>query len=51
MLIAKMTLEEIYLDWINNFQSIQCFADYHGISEKDAIQLINICRNIGIIPR
>lgn len=46
MLIAKMTLEEIYLDWINNFLSIQCFADHYGISDEDAQSLINTCRSI-----
>lgn len=46
MPIAKMTLEEIYLDWINNFLSIQCFADHYGISDDDAKQLIETCRNI-----
>ena len=46
MLIAKMTLEEIYLDWINNFLSIQCFADHYGIGEDEAKQLIDACRSI-----
>ena len=38
-------LQTIYLDWVNNFLSVECFARYYMIPEKDAKQLIDICRN------
>ena len=38
-------LQEIYLDWANNFLTVECFARYYMIPEKDAKQLIDICRN------
>ena len=38
-------LRNIYLDWTNNFISVMGFADHYGLSERDAFNLINICRN------
>lgn len=46
MKITKMTLEDIYLDWLNNFLTIPAFANYYGISEENAQSLIDTCRNI-----
>ena len=40
------TLQEIYLDWLNNFVTLQGFADHYGLSVNDAHKLINICRNV-----
>ncbi len=40
----KETLQAIYLDWFNNFISVRGFAERYGISEKDASDLIEICR-------
>ena len=42
---ANKALREIYLDWVNNWLSVMEFADHYGLSEKDAINLIDICRN------
>ncbi len=44
ILFEKETLEAIYLDWANNFISTWRFAERYGISEKDASDLIEICR-------
>jgi hypothetical protein len=33
-------LHEVYLDWFNNFLTLQVFADYYGISEEFASALI-----------
>ena len=38
-------LQEIYLDWANNFLTVECFARHYMIPEKDAKQLIDICRD------
>jgi hypothetical protein len=40
------TLQEIYLDWFNNFVTLQGFADHYGLSVDDADKLIAICRNV-----
>jgi len=33
--------EDMYLDYVNNFLTVLCFAEYYGISEDDARALIN----------
>lgn len=35
---------EIYVDWINNFLSISKFAQYYGISEDYASNIIDVGR-------
>ena len=42
-MITKMTLEEIYLDWVNNFLTTQRFAEYYGLKIEDAYVLLEIC--------
>lgn len=36
----------MYLDWFNNFLTIQRFASYYGISEQMAINIIDWGRDI-----
>ena len=38
------TLEAVYLDWVNNFISIEKFAEYYGLHEEDARRLILMAR-------
>ena len=38
------TLDELYLDYFNNFLTIQGFADYHDIGLETADALINRAR-------
>lgn len=45
-MIHKMTLEEIYLDWINNFLSTEKFAEHYELEIKDAHKLIDVCIEI-----
>lgn len=40
-----MDEEQMYLDYVNNFLTVLCFAEYYGISENDARALINNQRN------
>ena len=42
------TLEAVYLDWVNNFLSINKFAEYYGITEEHALHLINISRDCNL---
>ena len=33
-------LADLYLDWINNFLTIERFAEYYGLDEDDAKDLL-----------
>ena len=41
-------LELLYLDYFNNFSTIEKFAEFYGISEDKAITLIDIGRIINL---
>ena len=45
-LILKDVLDDIYIDWFNNFLTIERYAEYHEIEEDHARTLINMCRNL-----
>ena len=38
--------QEMYLDWFNNFLTIERFAEWHGIGEKKAAVIISAGRKI-----
>lgn len=38
--------QALYLDWVNNFLSVACFAEYYGMSEEAALKLIEKQRSI-----
>lgn len=38
---------ELYLDYRNNFLTIQTFAEHYGMDLEDATQLITVGRYIG----
>jgi hypothetical protein len=37
-------LADVYLDWVNNFLTIERFAEYYGLDEGDAKQLLAIAK-------
>lgn len=39
-------MQSMYLDWTNNFLSVECFAEYYNLSYYGAIQVIEIGRDI-----
>lgn len=44
-----MSLDEfvtMYLDWVNNFLTVPCFAEHYRISVEDAQIIIDIGRSI-----
>lgn len=43
---ARDTLNAIYLDWFNNYCSIDTFAEHNGLTQAQAIDLINLARNV-----
>ena len=40
----KQTLEDFYLDWVNNYLTVDCFAEAHRITPQQAHTLIDFCR-------
>tara|TARA_Y100001938_G_scaffold51063_1_gene71277 strand:- start:204 stop:488 length:285 start_codon:yes stop_codon:yes gene_type:complete len=38
--------KEMYLDYLNNFLTIEKFASYYNMTEKDASKIINEGRNL-----
>ena len=40
------TMQSMYLDWVNNFLSVECFAEYYNLSYPGAIQVIDAGRDI-----
>ena len=43
---ALKELELFYLDWFNNYLSVEKFAEFYGISEDKAVTLIDMGRVI-----
>lgn len=41
-------LESLYLDWVNNFLSIECFANHYGLEVEHAKQLIELSKAISL---
>jgi hypothetical protein len=37
-------LADIYLEWVNNFLTIERFSEYYGLDEDDARQLLVIAK-------
>ena len=42
----KDVIERMYLDWYNNFCTIERFAEYYNLSIEQAKQIINIGRKM-----
>lgn len=43
---ARNYLEELYLDWINNYITIDKFAEHNGITHEQATKLIVLMQSI-----
>lgn len=43
---ARDQLRAIYLQWVNDFLSVARFAEYHGITDAQAADLITLARDI-----
>ena len=39
-------LEDLYLDWFNNFLTVDRFAEYYGMTAEKASRVINIGRKL-----
>jgi len=36
----------IYLEFVNDYLTVECYADHHGLSDNEASALINLVREI-----
>ena len=41
---SKETIDTMYLDWFNNFLTLERFAEYYGIRDNTAKLIIKIGR-------
>lgn len=44
--MQEKKLEAMYLDWVNNFLTVESFADYYAMDKKSASLLIEALRII-----
>jgi hypothetical protein len=45
-LYGRTALESLYLDWVNNFVSMERFAEWHGLTLEQAREVIDIASKI-----
>lgn len=46
----RETLQAVYLDWVNNFASVDYFAQYYGLTVREAEKLIELARMVHNTP-
>jgi len=44
--LLSMSLEEIYLDYLNNFATLGFMAEYYGVDEEQMYKLYIISRDL-----
>ena len=44
--LMSVQVIDFYLDWVNNYLTISCIAEHHGLDEDDAKALINMGRHM-----
>lgn len=44
--MARETLIKIYLDWFNNYVSIETFAEHNGLYIGQAKDLLRLAKNV-----
>lgn len=48
--MTREQLVNVYLDWYNNFLSIEGYASYYGLTIDEADRLINLARMVSNTP-
>lgn len=43
---TREILKQTYLDWWENYGSIDTFAEHYGLSREHGEALINVCRDV-----
>lgn len=44
IIYLRDTLADLYLDWVNNFLTIEKFSEYYGLDENDARDLLKLAK-------
>ena len=44
--MANKVLQEIFLDWYNNYLTIELFAEHNGLTTKEATTLVDLGRSV-----
>lgn len=47
---AREQLIALYLDWVNNYLTVDVFAADHGLTREEALQLIKLSRAVSEHP-
>lgn len=42
----RKQLQDVYLDWLNNFVSTDRFAEYYGLTLEQAVKLLDVARDV-----
>lgn len=42
----KKILQNIFMDWFNNFLTVECFANHYGFTEEKAMRVIALGRKV-----
>lgn len=42
----RQKIEDLYIDWVNNFLTVPRFAEYYGLTEEQAHRVISTGRLI-----
>lgn len=42
----RQQLADLYLEWVNDWITVECFAEYYGLTEEQAKTVIELGRQI-----
>lgn len=42
----RQNLIDVYLDFVNNFLTVDFFAEYHGLTYDQAFNLLEVARSV-----
>lgn len=48
--VMREKLAEIYLDWVNNYLTLETFADHYGLHLDEAAALVHLAKTIHETP-
>jgi hypothetical protein len=50
MRIDRATLAALYLDWVNNYATLDIFAEHHGLTPDEAAYLLQAAESCHTNP-
>jgi hypothetical protein len=48
--MSREDFAKIYLDWVNNFLTVDKFASYYGLHPREAVRLIELGKSCHDLP-